>query len=167
MHDLFVPQFVRALKNLKVILRQGEAHAQAKKIDPAVLLETRLIADQFPLVRQVQISCDTAKLAAARLAGVDAPVHSDTEKSFEELYQRIDSVIGYLEGFAPAAFAQASERKITQPRWEGKWLTGSEYLHCHAMPNIYFHVTTAYAILRANGVEVGKKTFLGELPFKQ
>ncbi|MFP5459887.1 MAG: DUF1993 family protein, partial [Bacteriovoracia bacterium] len=119
-----------------------------------------------PLLRQVQIACDTAKLGAARLAGKDAPVHDDKETTWPELKSRIHQVIAFLESLKPQDFAGAEERKITQPRWEGKWMTGEDYLRHHAIPNMYFHVTTAYSILRANGVDVGKKTYLGEMPYK-
>lgn len=166
MYHQLIPPFIKSLKNLETIMEQGQAHADAKKIDMSVLLNARLIADQFPLLRQIQIACDTAKLGAARLAGKDAPVHDDKETTWPELKARIHQVIAFLEGLKPQDFAGAEERKITQPRWEGKWMTGEDYLRHHAIPNIYFHVTTAYSILRANGVDVGKKTYLGEMPYK-
>lgn len=166
MYNQLIPPFIKSLKNLETIMELGQAHADAKKIDMTVLLNARLIADQFPLLRQIQIACDTAKLGAARLAGKDAPVHDDKEATWPELKTRIHQVIAFLEGMKPQDFAGAEERKITQPRWEGKWMTGEDYLRHHAIPNIYFHVTTAYSILRANGVDVGKKTYLGEMPYK-
>ena len=119
------------------------------------------------MIRQVQIACDTAKLGAARLAGKEAPTHADTEKTLPELKARINDVITYLGTFKPEDFQGAHERKISQPRWEGKYLTGTEYMIEHALPNIYFHITTTYSILRHNGVDVGKKDYLGEMPFKK
>ena len=124
----------------------------------------------FPdgLVRQVQIACDTAKLGVARLTGTvdSAPKHEDTEKTLEELLARIAAVRAYLSGFSEADFADAASRRITQPRWEGKYLSGQEFMIRSVLPNFYFHVTTAYAILRHNGIELGKKDFLGDLPLK-
>lgn len=167
LYDVTVPQFIKMLKNLNVILDKGALFADSKKIEMEVLLNSRLAPDQFTLLRQVQIACDTAKLGAARLAGKEAPVHEDKEKTLPELKVRINEVLNYLGTFSPADFQGAHERKISQPRWEGKYLTGTEYAIQHALPNIYFHITTAYSILRHNGVEVGKKDYLGEMPYKK
>lgn len=167
LYDVTVPQFIKMLKNLNVILDKGALFAESKKIEMEVLLNSRLAPDQFTLLRQVQIACDTAKLGAARLAGKEAPVHEDKEKTLPELKVRINEVLNYLGTFSPADFQGAHERKISQPRWEGKYLTGTEYAIQHALPNIYFHITTAYSILRHNGVEVGKKDYLGEMPYKK
>lgn len=167
LYDVTVPQFIKMLKNLNSILNKSAQFAEAKKIDVEVLLNSRLAPDQFNLIRQVQIACDTAKLGAARLAGKEAPVHEDKEKTLPELTARINDVVAYLGTFSPADFQGASERKISQPRWEGKYLTGAEFAAQHALPNIYFHITTAYAILRHNGVEIGKKDYLGEMPYKK
>lgn len=167
LYDVTVPQFIKMLKNLNVILDKGALFAESKKIEIEVLLNSRLAPDQFTLLRQVQIACDTAKLGAARLAGKEAPVHEDKEKTLPELKVRINEVLNYLGTFSPADFQGAHERKISQPRWEGKYLTGTEYAIQHALPNIYFHITTAYSILRHNGVEVGKKDYLGEMPYKK
>lgn len=167
LYDVTVPQFIKMLKNLNVILDKGALFAESKKIEMEVLLNSRLAPDQFTLLRQVQIACDTAKLGAARLAGKEAPVHEDKEKTLPELKARINEVLDYLGTFSPADFQGAHERKISQPRWEGKYLTGTEYAIQHALPNIYFHITTAYSILRHNGVEVGKKDYLGEMPYKK
>lgn len=166
-YDILVSQNSKMLHNLSKILEKGEAHAQTKKFEMDVLLNDRLAPDMFNLIRQVQIACDTAKLGAARLAGKEAPKHEDTEKSLPELKSRIESVIGYLNSFKADDFKGAETRQITQPRWEGKWLTGHDYLVQHVIPNIGFHVTTAYAILRKNGVDVGKKDYLGEMPYKK
>lgn len=160
-------QFAKMLKNLSAILEKVPAYADSKKFDPSVLLNARLAPDQLNFTRQVQIACDSAKLCAARLAGKDAPVHEDNETTIAELRARIESVVTYLATFSEKDFAGAEERKITQPRWEGKYLTGEEYLMQHSIPNVYFHITTAYSILRHNGMDIGKKNYLGEMPFKQ
>ncbi len=167
-YDLTVVQFTKMLNNLNSFLDKGAAFAEAKKIDVSVLLNSRLAPDQFNLIRQVQIACDTAKLGVARLTGKveSAPVHPDTETTLPELKARIQSVLDYLAGFSADDFAKAADIHISQPRWEGKYLTGYEFAIQHAVPNIYFHVTTAYAILRHNGVDLGKKDFLGSLPYK-
>ncbi len=164
--EMTVPRFTHMLHNLNLILEKGAKYAEAKKFDGSVLVNARLAPDQFPLARQVQIACDTAKLCASRLSGKEAPVNDDKEATIPELQARITSTLRYLEGFSPKDFADAKDRRITQPRWEGKWLTGEEYALCHAIPNLYFHVTTAYSILRHNGVDVGKKDYLGALPYK-
>lgn len=165
-YELAITQSLKMLHNLKNILEKGAYHAEMKKFDIEVLLHARLAPDQFNLLRQVQIACDMAKFCAARLAGKEAPKHEDNEKSLDELLGRIDSVISNLQGYSAADFVDASERRISQPRWEGKHLSGQEFLIQHALPNIYFHITTAYAILRHNGVDIGKKDYLGELPLK-
>ena len=168
-YPVVVTQFSKMLGNLAFILDKASAHAEAKKFDIDVLLQSRLSPNQFNLMRQIQVACETAKLAAARLADKeqDAPTHADEEKSLAEIKARIDSVIAYLGSFKAADFDTAAQRRITQPRWKGKSLSGDEFLAQHATPNLYFHITTAYAILRHNGVEVGKKDYLGELPFKE
>ena len=166
LYDVTVPACLRALTQLTHCLDKAAAHADAKKFDFTVLLNSRLAPDQFPLTRQIQIACDTAKLGVARLTGKEAPVHEDKEATLPELKARIESVMSYLQSFKPQDFAGAEERKVTTPRWEGKWLTGSEYAQLHVLPNLYFHVTTAYSILRHNGVDVGKKDYLGVMPYK-
>jgi len=167
LYEITIPQFTKMLHNLSLIIDKASVHATNKKFDMEVLLNSRLAPDQFNFIRQVQIACDTAKLFAARMAGKEAPVHEDKEKTLPEVKARIESVIGYLNSFSAADFKGAEERKISQPRWEGKYLTGFEYATHHAIPNIYFHITTAYSILRHNGVDIGKKDYLGELPFKK
>lgn len=168
LYDLTVVQFSKMLNNLDAILDKAEQAASAKKYDVSVLLNARLAPDQFNFIRQVQIACDTAKLGVARLAGVadSAPKHADSEATLAELKQRIAETLAYLKTFTPADFTEAAERHISQPRWEGKYLTGLEFALQHAVPNIYFHITTAYAILRHNGVDVGKKDYLGAMPYK-
>ncbi len=168
LYELTVVQFSKMLNNLSAILEKGGQFAEAKKADVNVLLNSRLAIDQFNLTRQVQIACDTAKLGVARLTGKEgsAPKHEDGDATLAELQARIQSVIAYLAEFTAEDFADAATRKISQPRWEGKYLTGTEFATQHAIPNIYFHVTTAYAILRHNGVDVGKKDYLGAMPYK-
>lgn len=168
LYDLTVVQFSKMLKNLSAILEKSAGFAETKKIDVEVLLNSRLAADQFNLIRQVQIACDTAKLGVARLAGKadTAPKHADTETTLPELQQRIKSVLDYLAGFTQKDLAAAETQKITQPRWEGKYLMGLEFAIQHAIPNLYFHITTAYSILRHNGVDIGKKDYLGAMPYK-
>jgi len=165
--EITVPQSIKMLKNLKSILDKATAFAETKKVDMSVLLNARLAPDQFPLIRQIQIVTDTAKLSASRLTGQQAPLHDDKETTLPELMQRIDSVIQYLNQFTVADFKDAEQKKISQPRWEGQYLTGFEYVTEHVLPNMYFHVTTAYSILRHNGVEIGKKDYLGTMPFKK
>lgn len=160
-------QFIRMLDNFSAILAKAEQHAAAKKFDVGVLLESRLAPDQFNFIRQVQIMTDTAKKAAGYLTGKEPPTHPDTEKTLPELKARIDSVTSYLKTFTPADFEGAATRKVSQPRWEGQYLTGEEYVLHHVIPNFYFHVTTAYSILRHNGVDVGKRDYLGKMPYKK
>jgi hypothetical protein len=166
-YSLTFTQFTKMLRNLSGILDKAGQYAETKKFDVDVLMQSRLAPDQFGFVRQIQIACDTAKLGASRLTGKEAPSHADTEKTLAELKTRIDSTVTYLQKFAGGDFAEAATRHITQPRWEGQYLTGEEFLFQHVMPNFYFHITTAYAILRHNGVEVGKKDYLGQMPFKK
>lgn len=167
LYQIVIPQFTKMLHNLNAILDKAVPYAETKKFDFEVLLNSRLFPDQFNLTRQIQIACDTAKLAASRLSGREAPVHEDKEKTLSELKGRIQDTLTYLATFKEEDFRGAEERKITQPRWEGKYLSGSEFAMQHAIPNLYFHITTAYAILRHNGVEVGKKDYLGAMPYKK
>ena len=168
-HQTVVVQFSKMLGNLRAMLDKAAVHAETRKFDMDVLLRARLAPDQFDLTRQVQIACDTAKLGAARLAGKeqDAPNHPDTEQTLDEIKARIQSVVAYLGTYSEADFTAAAERRITQPRWKGKSLSGQEFLLQHAVPNLYFHVTMAYAILRHNGIELGKMDYLGELPYQE
>ena len=161
MYDASVPVFVHFLRSLSVILKKAEAHCAARKIDPSVILNARLFPDMFALTRQVQIASDTAKGAGARLAGIAVPSWADEEKSFEELQGRIARTIEFLSGLAPGQFEAAEDRPITL-KAGGRELNfkGFSYLETWAKPNFYFHVTTAYAILRHNGIELGKPDFL-------
>lgn len=156
-------QMKKMLGQLDKWLDAAAAHAAAKKFEPSVFLGLRLTPDQFPLSRQVQLTCDTAKLTAARLSGKVAPVHADDEQTLDELKARVRSVIEYLDGFTAADFEGAAQATITQPRWEGRVMTGADYFMEHALPNFFFHLTTVYALLRHNGVAVGKRDYLGPL----
>jgi uncharacterized protein len=162
MYHASVPAFVHALKNLSVILQKGAAHAEAKKIEPSVLINARLFPDMFPLVRQIQIATDISKGGAARLAGVEPPPFEDNEKSFPELLQRIAKTVEFLETLKPEQFDGAETKTVSwQTRSGSKSMVGLPYLQSHVIPNVYFHATTAYNILRHNGVDLGKKDFLG------
>jgi hypothetical protein len=162
MYQASVPAFVHALKNLASILEKGAAHAEAKKIDPAVLVGGRLFPDMFPLTRQVQIATDIAKGGAARLAGVEPPPYEDNEKTFPELIARVKKTVEYLQTLQAEQFEGAEDRTCTwQTRSGSKSMQGLPYLQSHVSPNVFFHVTTTYNILRHNGVELGKKDFLG------
>ena len=166
LYDITVTQYSKMLDNLSRILDKAAQYAEAKKFNIDVLLNSRLAPDQFNLIRQVQITCDTAKFGAARICGKEAPSHPDTETTLAELQARIKTVQDYLASFKPEDFVGAEARHVSQPRWEGKYLTGTEFVIQHSLPNIYFHITTAYSILRYNGVDVGKKDFLGNMPLK-
>ena len=166
LYAITVTQYQKLLSNLSACLEKAALYAEAKKFDVDVLLNSRLAPDQFSLVRQIQIACDTAKFGAARLCGKEAPSHPDTEKTLAELQARIETVQSYLATFTEQDFLGAEERHISQPRWEGKYLTGLEFAIQHSVPNLYFHITTVYSILRHNGVDVGKKDFLGAMAYK-
>lgn len=156
-------QMKKMLRQLDTWLELAATHAKTKAFDPNLFLGFRLAPDQFAFVRQVQIACDTAKTAASRLTGKEAPTHADTEQTLDELRARVASVLAYLDGFTAKDFEGAATRVITQPRWEGKTMTGANYFMEHALPNFFFHITHVYAILRHNGVDVGKRAFLGPL----
>ena len=162
MYQASVPRFANILKNLSAILDKAQAHAETRKIDPAALTNFRLYPDMLPMKRQVQIACDTAKGAVARLAGVEVPKHDDTEETFAELKARIAKTIDLIQTFKPAQVDGSDEKnihlKLGQREVEFK---GMQYLLGHALPNFYFHVTTAYDILRHNGVEIGKRDYIG------
>jgi hypothetical protein len=162
MYQASVPAFIHALNNLAANLAKGEAHATAKKIAPTVLPGCRLFADMFPLSRQVQIATDIAKGGAARLAGAEPPAYEDNETTIPELIARVRKTVDYLQTLKPEQFDGAEDRTCTwQTRSGAKSMQGLPYLQAHVIPNVYFHCTTAYNILRHNGVELGKKDFLG------
>jgi uncharacterized protein len=161
MYQTSVPRFTNMLKNLSAILDKAQAHAEGRKIDPAVLLSSRLYPDMFPLKRQVQIACDTAKGAVARLAGVEVPKHEDSEETIAELKARIAKTIDFIQTVKPAQI-EGSEEKGIHLKLGAREVDykGMQYLLGHALPNFYFHVTTAYGILRHNGVELAKRDYL-------
>ena len=162
MYQASIPVFVRGLKNLSTILEKAAAHAEAKKIDPTVFLTARLAPDMFALMRQVQIVSDTAKGAAARLAGTEIPSFPDNETTFADLQQRIRKTIDFVQGFTPDQIDGSEERPVTVKLRSGdQHFNGQTYLLGFALPNLFFHITTAYDILRHNGVELGKKDYLG------
>jgi hypothetical protein len=162
MYQASAPRFASSLKNLSAILAKAQAHCEARKIDPLILTGTRLYPDMFAFARQVQIACDTAKGAVARLAGVEVPKHEDTEKSFEELQARIAKTLAFIATLKPAQIDGSEEREVVlKLRGKDVSFQGLQYLLGFAWPNFYFHVTTAYNILRHNGVEIGKADFLG------
>lgn len=163
---VLILEMKKMLRNLDGWLAKATAHAEAKKYDTAVLVQTRLVPDMFPFARQIQSACDSAKYAAARVAGKEPPSHPDTETTFPELSARIAKVVAYLDTFTADDFRDVDSRTVTLPRWEGKSMTAVDYLVEHALPNFYFHITTAYAILRQVGVDVGKRDYLGSLTLR-
>ncbi len=166
MYYEMLSQMKKMLSQLDTWLDAAAAHAKAKSFEPDVFLGLRLSPDQFAFARQVQAACDTAKVAAARLSGKEAPSHPDTEKTLDDLHARVRSVVAYLDGFTARDFEGAGARVVTQPRWEGKVMSGADYFVEHAVPNFFFHLTHAYAILRHGGVNVGKRDYLGALSLR-
>jgi hypothetical protein len=164
MYQASVPVFARMLENLSTVLAKGAAHAEARKIDPAIFINARLAPDMFPLSRQVQIASDAAKGCIARLAGAEVPSYADTESTFPELHERVAKTIAFVNSFAAPQIDGSEERTVTlKLRGEETKFRGQDFLFRLALPNFFFHVTTAYAILRHNGVEVGKTDYLGKL----
>ncbi|MGL5083881.1 MAG: DUF1993 domain-containing protein [Microcoleaceae cyanobacterium] len=163
MYQASIPPMIRSLNNLAAILAKGAAHAEARKIDPAVLINSRLYPDMFPMDRQVQITSDIARRGAARLAGLEAPKLEDNETTFPELITRLEKTIAYLETLTSDQIDGSEERSITLPIGNDTMIfAGLPYLLYFVLPNVYFHVTTAYDILRHCGVELGKLDFLGK-----
>jgi hypothetical protein len=156
-----IRQMNKMLGQLDTWLVKATEYAKSKPFDANTLLVFRLAPDQYPFVRQVQLSCDHAKFTPARLAGKEAPKHPDDEQTIDSLHARIRSVRDWIDGFHAADFKGAEKRFVTLPKWEGKGMIGDEYLLEYAMPNFSFHVTHAYAILRHNGVDLGKKDYVG------
>ena len=165
-YDAFL-QIKKTLGQLSTWLDKAETFAKEKSFDPSLYLNFRLAPDQLAFVKQVQIACDTAKLGASRLTGKEAPSHADNEQTLAELCARVASVISYLDGYSEKDFEGTSTRSITQPRWEGKVMTGKDYFFEHVQPNFFFHAAHTYAILRHNGVPLGKKDYLGALSQRQ
>jgi hypothetical protein len=162
MYHASVPVFTHSITALSAILKKGVAYAEAKKIDPNVLLNARLFPDMHPLTRQIQMVSDSAKGASARLAGVEPPSMPDTETTFDQLQARLTKTADFLKTLKPEQFNGADTREVVLTLPNGKMpFKGQDYLFSFALPNFYFHVTTAYNILRHNGVEIGKRDFLG------
>ena len=162
MYQASAPRFANILNSLSGILDKAEAHCEAKKIDPAALTTARLYPDMYHMARQVQVACDTAKSAVARLAGVEIPKQEDTEKTFSELRARIAKTVEFIKSVKPAQIDGTEDKEIVLKRGSQEvTYKGMQYLLGFAYPNFYFHVTTAYAILRHNGVEIGKRDFMG------
>lgn len=165
LHDASVPVFDAMLKNLSTLLDKAAAHATAKNFDPAVLLQSRLAPDMFPLTRQVQIAADAAKFGIARLAGVDAPKFEDDETTIDALKARIEKTRAFIASVPRERFEGAESRRVEVPtRAQTYAFDGRTFLFQWAMPNFYFHVVTTYNLLRHNGVEIGKRDYLGQVP---
>ena len=163
MYQASAPRLINSMRNLSVILDKTQAYIDAKKIDPAALLQFRLFPDMLNLTRQIQIASDTAKGVVARLAGVDIPTYEDNETSVAELQARIAKTIAFIEGFTPAQIDGTEDKAIVTKRGDKEThYTGMQFLLGHAIPNVYFHVSIAFAILRHNGVEIGKRDYLGK-----
>lgn len=166
-HDNAVRVFAKTLRNLEQWIDKAAEHAKAKSFEVDVLVHARLAPDQFDFARQVQSACDQAKYAAAYLAGKPPPSHPDTEQTFAELRERIEKCLAFLETVEAKDLAGADERKVSPPWLNGRWLRGHDYLVELAVPNFFFHATMAYAILRHNGVTLGKADYIGGLPVQQ
>jgi uncharacterized protein len=162
-YDATVPAFLQILSALTGLLNKAEAHCEARKIQPEVLLTARLYPDMLPLTKQIQIACDFAGKSCARLTGSEVPTSPDTETSFEQLRQRLAKTIDYVKSFKPAQFEGADAKDVTFPAGPNTNLTlkGQEFVNRFAFPNFYFHAAIAHGILRHNGVEIGKRDFLG------
>ncbi len=164
MYQASVPRIVNMLTNLDHLLDKALVHIESKKWNETALTQFRLYPDMLPLTRQVQIACDTAKGVVARLAGVDIPAYEDNEVSFADLKQRIAKTIAFINGFSAAQIDGSEDKDIVTKRGDVEThYKGMQFLLNHAMPNVYFHVTTVYAILRHNGIEIGKRDYLGKV----
>ena len=164
MYQASVPRILNMLTNLSHLLDKAQTHIEAKKLNESALTQFRLYPDMFPLVRQVQIACDTAKGVVARLAGVEIPVDEDSEVSIADLKQRIAKTSAFIEGFSASQIDGTEDKDIITKRGDKEThYKGMQFLLNHAMPNVYFHITIAYAILRHNGVEIGKRDYLGKV----
>jgi len=163
MYQASIPVFKQLLGGLSAVLAKAEAHASAKKIDPHALLQARLYPDMFPLLRQVQVACDFAKSVSARLAGVEVPSFDDKEASFADLQSRIAATLAFIDSLTAAQMAGSETRQIVTQAGtpKEKIFTGESYLLNYGLPHFFFHTSTAYAVLRHNGVEVGKKDYIG------
>ena len=166
LYDATVPVFTKLLENVDRWLDKCAAYADAKRFDPEILMNARLVPDQYPFIRQIQSACDQAKFACAKMTGKEPPVHPDTEKTMAEIRQRIRTVVEYMATFKREDFNGAEDRMCAHTWMGGKSLRGGDYLDHLALPNFHFHMTTAYSILRHNGVDLGKMDYLVDLPFK-
>lgn len=165
MYNVTVPEFKRSLLALRAILVKAEGFAAEKQIEDVVLLQARLAPDQFSFVKQVQIACDNAKGTAGRLAGVELPKMEDNEATLKELEERIDKTIAFLDTLKEEQFEGSEEREIPIYFFPGKALSGLEYVGSLGLANFYFHLTTAYSILRHNGMNIGKTDYMGQINF--
>jgi hypothetical protein len=164
MHQCSIPVFIHSLNNLTALLKKGETHFAKEGLDASELINARLHPDMHPLSRQVQIACDVAKGAGARISGIEAPKYDDTESTFTELYTRIDNTLHFLSALSAEAINGTEDKDITMQAGPYELeFTGSSYLIKWALPNLYFHISTAYNILRHNGVDIGKIDFLGPI----
>lgn len=166
-YDFLIPQMTRSLRSLKLLLVKAQKQAQDRGFDENAFLSVRLAPDMFPFVRQVQIAADIAKASAAKLSGKTAPVFPDEEKTVAELILRVEKTIDYLSSFSAGDFKDYATQQITFPWKPGVYMTGDDYFISHAIPNFYFHMTTAYDLLRTNGVQLGKADYLGEQNYKK
>lgn len=169
MNDIYtftVPVFVKSLGGLKNVLTKAESFAKETNRSEADFLAERLVPDMFPLAKQVQVACDNAKGATARLAGVEAPKFEDTEQTFTELQSRIDATIAFLQSVPESSFSDAGARQIVLPYFPDKYMTGFDYAREYALPNFFFHVVTAYGIVRKNGVPIGKADYANNPTFR-
>jgi len=166
LYDATVPIFTKYLGNVERWLDKAVAHAEQRKFDPEILMAARLAPDQFPFLRQIQSACDQAKFTVAKLAGKEAPSHPDTEKTIAELRERMKTLVAYMATFKREDFNGAEDRAVSHSWMKDKTMRGGDYLDHFALPNFHFHITTAYDILRHNGIPLGKFDFTGALPFK-
>ena len=173
LYTVTVPPFMKTLEAFKGLLGKLSAHADSKQLEwhPAgmqeeALLQSRLISDQFPFVRQIQVACDNAKNGVARLAEIEAPKMEDNEKTVAELIARIDKTLAFLKTVQPEQVIGKEDIKITLSYWGSKSMTGGDYVNYYLIPNFYFHVATAYSIMRKNGVSIGKSDYMGALPMQ-
>jgi hypothetical protein len=164
--QLVSTQFLKTLSGLRTCLVKAKEHAQKRNFDPNCFLDLKLAPDMFPLKKQIQMVSDNAKGAVSRLSGKEAPVFEDSEKTFDDLILRISKTIEYLESFKSDDFKNYENQKASFPWYPGKYLSGHDYLVTFALPNFYFHVSMAYALLRNAGVEIGKRDYLGDLNWK-
>lgn len=166
LYEFTVPVFVKHLGGMKLVLNKVAAHISEKGVSEEEFLNSRMWDDMFPFVRQVQISCDNAKGAVARLAGMEIPKFEDSEKTIAELLARVDKTLAFIHSVPESAFSGAADVKVSLPYWDGKHMIGTDYARFYAIPNFLFHVTTAYDLARKAGVPVGKADYMNGNPLK-